>query len=59
MKDELTGDELIAQRLLQQIFDGGCRDTCIGKCACRSEIALALATARRVGRLEARDVDAA
>lgn len=52
---QLTGDALVAQNLLQVIFDGGCADTCVGKCACRSEIVLALALARQEGREEVRN----
>ena len=48
---KLTGDRLTAQRLLQVIFDGGCADTCVGRCACRDEIAEALVRAREEGPL--------
>ena len=48
---QLTGDALVAQNLLQVIFDGGCRDICVGACACRNEIADALTKARMEGPL--------
>lgn len=50
----LKGYELTAQRLLQTVFDGGCADTCIGRCVCRDELAEALGIAREEGRLEMR-----
>lgn len=48
---KLTGDQLTAQRLLQVIFDGGCADICVGRCACRDEISDALTRAREEGPL--------